>query len=68
MGQKIWGVLADYEGRWVAVDKQGAVVADSETLPGVMNAVGDAAYAYRVTYVFAAAGPDGEPVKEGLTF
>jgi hypothetical protein len=66
MGQKIWGVLADYEGRWVAVDKAGAVVADSETLPGVMNAVGDAAY--RVTYVFAAAGPDGESVKECLTF
>jgi hypothetical protein len=66
MGQKIWGVLADYEGRWVAVDKQGAVVADSDTLQGVMSRVGDASY--RVTFVFAAAGPDGEPVKECLTF
>jgi hypothetical protein len=53
MGQKIWGMLTDYEGRWVAVDKGGQVVAEAETLPDVMRAVGGREH--RVTFLYAAA-------------
>ncbi|MFI5347318.1 MAG: DUF5678 domain-containing protein [Elusimicrobiota bacterium] len=53
MGQKIWGMLTDYEGRWVAVDKGGQVVAHAETLPDVVRAVGGREH--RVTFLYAAA-------------
>ena len=53
MGQKIWGMLANYEGSWVAVDKQGRVVAQAGTLPDVMREVEGAAH--RVTFLYAAA-------------
>jgi hypothetical protein len=36
MGQRIWGVLAQYEGSWVALDKQGRVVAHAPTLPDLI--------------------------------
>jgi hypothetical protein len=52
MGQKIWSMLADYEGQWVAVDRGGDVVAHAETLPRVMEAAGESAH--RVTFLFAA--------------
>ena len=55
MGQKIWGMLTDYEGRWVAVDKGGQVVAHADTLPEVVRAVGGREQ--RVTFLFAAADP-----------
>jgi hypothetical protein len=55
MGQKIWGMLAQYEGRWVAVDKQGKVIAHAQTLPEVMREVGD--LSHRLTYLYAAAEP-----------
>lgn len=62
MGQKIWGMLTDYEGRWVAVDKQGRVIADAETLPAVMSAAGEAPG--KVTFLYAAAdGAAAEPVR-----
>ena len=32
MGQVIWGVLAQYAGLWVAVDKEGKVVDHAEDL------------------------------------
>ena len=32
MGQKIWAVLEEYAGRWVAVDKSGKVVDSAEEL------------------------------------
>jgi hypothetical protein len=60
MGQKIWSMLADFEGRWVAVDKQGRVVADAATLTDVMSSVGDAVN--RVTIVFAAEAGEKEAV------
>ncbi|MDE2141688.1 MAG: hypothetical protein KGJ84_04680 [Elusimicrobia bacterium] len=53
MGQKIWGMLTDYEGRWVAVDKGGRVLAHGATLPDVIKAVSDRPQ--RVTYLYAAA-------------
>jgi hypothetical protein len=56
MGQKIWGMLTEYEGRWVAVDKRGQVVAQAQTLPEVMNEVGGAQR--RLTFLYAAAAPD----------
>lgn len=52
MGNKIWTMLTDYEGKWVAVDNGGKVLADAESLAGVMRAAGKAAH--RVTFLFAA--------------
>jgi hypothetical protein len=66
MGQKIWGMLRDYEGRWVAVDKQGRVVADDATLPGVISAVGKASQ--RVTFLFAAAEAQADEKELTTTF
>ena len=54
MGQKIWGMLAEYEGRWVAVDKQGRVVAHAGSLADIMRAAGGSAN--RLTFLYAAAG------------
>ena len=45
-------MLAEYEGRWVAVDKKGVVVAQAQTLADVMSAAGDAAR--RMTFLYAA--------------
>jgi hypothetical protein len=57
MGKEIWNVLAAYEGRWVAVDGSGKVVAHAESLPDVMrDAKGSP---YRLTYLYAA--PEPEP-------
>lgn len=53
MGQKIWGMLTDYEGRWVAVDNGGKVLAHADTLPAVIQAVSDRPQ--RVTFLYAAA-------------
>ena len=53
MGQRIWGVLADYAGRWVAVDKGGEVIAQAPTLPELMAAVGSDAR--RLTVLYASA-------------
>jgi hypothetical protein len=38
MGKEIWNVLANYGGRWVAMDNAGEVAADAETLPELMQA------------------------------
>jgi hypothetical protein len=59
MGQKIWGVLASYEGRWVAVDNAGKVVAHADTLPELMRIAEGSPY--RLTYLYAARGAAAEP-------
>ena len=62
MGQKIWGMLAEYEGRWVAVDKQGKVAAHAGSLHDIVRLAGDAAH--RMTFLYAAPNaPDGQIVK-----
>lgn len=53
MRERIWGVLADHEGCWVAVDGQGRVVSRGPTLPDVMRETGDAAR--KLTFLYAAA-------------
>jgi hypothetical protein len=55
MRETIWGMLTEYEGRWVAVDRQGKVVTHAESLAGVILAVGDAAR--RLTFLYAAPQP-----------
>lgn len=60
MGQKIWGMLADYEGKWVAVDKQGRVVAHAETLPELMKSEGVAAPNLTLLYAAEEACEDGK--------
>ena len=57
MRKTIWSMLAEYEGRWVAVDKQGRVVVHAQTLADVMRGAGEAAR--RVTFLYAA--PDASP-------
>jgi hypothetical protein len=57
MGQKIWGVLAKYEGQWVAVDNDGKVVAHEATLPALMRVA--EGLPSRVTFLYAA--PEAEP-------
>ena len=52
MGQKIWSVLADYEGSWVAVDNGGKVVAQAGSLPDLMRVAGGSPY--RLTFLYAA--------------
>ena len=52
MGKEIWNVLAAYEGKWVAVDRDGKVVAHAETLPDVMMI--SKWSPYKLTYLFAA--------------
>ncbi len=56
MGHEIWGALKAYEGMWVAMDRQGGVVAHAPTLAEAMKAVGDAAR--RLTFVYAATEPE----------
>lgn len=56
MGKEIWNVLAAYEGKWVAVDRDGKVVAHAESLPDVMLI--SKWSPYRLTYLYAA--PEGE--------
>ena len=56
MGKEIWNVLAAYEGKWVAVDGDGKVVAHAATLPDVMLI--SKWSPYRLTYLFAA--PEAE--------
>jgi hypothetical protein len=52
MGKEIWNVLAAYEGKWVAVDNGGKVVAHAESLPDLMrDAKGSRC---RLTYLYAA--------------
>ena len=41
MGQKIWGVLAEYAGHWVAVDSEGVVIARTPTLSELRLTVSD---------------------------
>ena len=52
MGQKIWSLLAEYEGRWVAVNNAGKVVAHAQTLPDLMGAAKGSPY--RLTFLYAA--------------
>ena len=52
MGKEIWNVLAAYEGKWVAVDNDGKVVAHAETLPEVMLI--SKWSPYRLTFLYAA--------------
>ena len=56
MGKEIWNVLAAYEGKWVAVDNGGKVVAHAETLPDLMRSAKDSRY--RLTFLYAA--PEAE--------
>ena len=58
MGKEIWNLLAEYEGRWVAVDKGGAVVAHTDTLPELMRV---AEGRLGLTLLYAA--PEGELVR-----
>jgi hypothetical protein len=55
MGQEIWNVLADYEGRWVAVDNAGKVVLHAETLPALIRIAHGSSY--RLTFLYAAPEP-----------
>lgn len=48
MGQAIWGVLETYQGKWVAVDRDGKVLDADENL-GVLRARAPGAR----TFVFA---------------
>jgi hypothetical protein len=57
MGQKIWGLLAKYEGQWVAVDGDGKVVAHTQTLPELMRIAEESPC--RLTLLYAA--PEAEP-------
>jgi uncharacterized protein DUF5678 len=57
MGQKIWGVLAQYEGQWVAVDSAGKVAAHTKTLPELMRIAEESSV--RLTLLYAA--PELEP-------
>ena len=57
MGKEIWNVLAKYEGRWVAVDNAGKVVAHAASLPTLMGAAKGSPY--RLTFLYAA--PDAAP-------
>jgi hypothetical protein len=52
MGNEIWGALEHYEGRWVAMDHQGRVVADAGTLAELLSEVDVAAH--RLTFLYAA--------------
>jgi hypothetical protein len=52
MGQRIWAVLEEYAGRWVTVDKAGAVIDSAETLPELTRRAGD--NVHRLTFLFAA--------------
>ncbi|MBI4060055.1 MAG: hypothetical protein HY403_01360 [Elusimicrobia bacterium] len=54
MGQRIWALLEEYSGLWVAVDKSGRVVDQAETLPELTRRAGDDAHG--LTFVFAAEG------------
>jgi hypothetical protein len=63
MGNEIWGTLAHYEGRWVAMDHQGNVVADADTLAELLSAVGRAAP--RLTFLYAAPS-QAEPETVGV--
>jgi len=56
MGKEIWNVLAAYEGKWVAVDREGKVVAHADSLPDVMLI--SKWSPYKLTYLFAA--PEAE--------
>ena len=53
MTKNIWGLLEDYEGKWVAVDKGGEIVAHATTLAEVLVSTGDGAR--RMTFLYAAA-------------
>ena len=59
MGKEIWSLLTEYEGRWVAVENGGKVVAHAETLPELMRAAKGSPY--RLTYLFAAPESRKEP-------
>ena len=54
MGQKIWGVLEDYAGRWVAVDPKGEVVAQAPSLSDLVRSVGETAR--HLTLLYASEG------------
>lgn len=59
MGKEIWSLLAEYEGNWVAVDGAGKVVAHAGSLPEVMREAKGSRY--RLTFLYAAPGPEREP-------
>ena len=65
MGNEIWGTLAHYEGRWVAMDHQGRVVADAGSLAEVMLEVGAAARRLRFLYAAPNAAADAAPAALG---
>ena len=55
MGQKMWGILAENAGLWIAVDAKGSVVARAETLPELM---GEAEGKLGLTLLYAATGDE----------
>jgi hypothetical protein len=60
MGQKIWDVLAWYEGSWVAVTSEGRVLARAGSLSEATRLVAD--NKHRVTFLYAAGpSPEEEP-------
>ncbi len=61
MGQTIWDVLASYEGCWVAVDRDGNVVARAGTLGEAAGLVEERRH--RVTFLYAAGPAENEAVK-----
>ena len=55
MGKNIWSLLAEYGGRWVAVDAVGRVAAYAETFPELIRlAKGSPS---RLTLLYAAPEP-----------
>lgn len=61
MGQKIWGVLADYAGLWVAMDKDGRVLDHAEDLKELTRRAREAGAS--PTFVWAADAAAAEPVR-----
>jgi hypothetical protein len=55
MGERIWGVLAQYAGRWVALDDQGRVTDDAPTLSDLLGRF--AGGLRRPTILYAATQP-----------
>lgn len=52
MDAEIWDTLSSYEGRWVAVDRGGRVVAEAATLADLITA--SAGWGSSLTFLYAA--------------
>lgn len=60
MGQKIWSTLKEFEGRWLAVDREGRVVAHAGSLPDLMRLASVAQPNLTLLYAAEGAAEDRE--------